>query len=150
MSSTRSYAILAIVVIAALITPTPDAFTLGLMAGPMIILYEICIWLAWFDRKKNRLAEEQEAREEEERRALAYEQGQDDSDPYEGWKEADDHGWTVDDTGHDAETTYEHGDQGDHKDLEDVDFDKEPELPKDRAEEESKSDNPEPPKDDKS
>lgn len=150
MSSTRSYAILAIVVIAAIITPTPDALTLALMAGPMIILYEICIWLAWFDRKKNRLAEEQEAREEEERRALAYAQGQDDSDPYEGWKEADDHGWTVDDAGHDAESTYEHGDQGDHKDLEDVDFDKEPELPKDRAEEESKSDNPEAPKEDKS
>lgn len=62
MSRTRSYAIVAIFVTAAILTPTPDVFTLMLMAAPMIILYEICIWLAWFDRRKNRLLEEQEAR----------------------------------------------------------------------------------------
>jgi len=67
MSKTRSYAIVGIFVAAAVLTPTPDAFTLMLMAAPMIILYEICIWLAWFDRRKNRMAEEQEAREREER-----------------------------------------------------------------------------------
>ena len=67
MSRTRSYAILAIFVTAAVITPTPDAFTLLLMALPMLILYEACIWLAWLDRRKNRVAEEQEARESEER-----------------------------------------------------------------------------------
>lgn len=65
MSRTRTYAILAIYVAAALITPTPDIMTLNLMALPMLLLYEICIWLAWFDRKK---AREQEAREEEELR----------------------------------------------------------------------------------
>ncbi len=63
MSRTRSYAIVAIFVAAAILTPTPDVFTLSLMALPMIILYEICIWLAWLDRRKNRMAEEQEARE---------------------------------------------------------------------------------------
>ena len=52
-----------IFVAAAILTPTPDVFTLMLMAAPMIILYEICIWLAYFDRKKNRIQEEQEARE---------------------------------------------------------------------------------------
>ncbi|MGJ8696065.1 MAG: twin-arginine translocase subunit TatC [Verrucomicrobiaceae bacterium] len=63
MNSTRSYAILAIVIIAALITPTPDIPTLLLLAGPMYILYEICIWLSWFyERKKKR----QEAEEEKE------------------------------------------------------------------------------------
>ena len=67
MSRTRSYAILAIVVAAAIITPTPDAFTLCLMAVPMILLYEICIWLAWFDAKKLRQAEEAEERERMER-----------------------------------------------------------------------------------
>jgi hypothetical protein len=66
MSRTRSYAIHAIFVTAAVITPTPDAFTLMLMALPMLFLYEICIWLAWLDRRKNRIAEEQEAREREE------------------------------------------------------------------------------------
>ena len=61
MRTTRSYAILAIVVIAAIITPTPDALTLGLLAVPMYILYEICIWLAYFmDKKEKALAEEEE------------------------------------------------------------------------------------------
>lgn len=69
MSNTRAYAILAIFVAAAIITPTPDALTLSLMAGPMIILYEICIWLAWFDERKARRREEEEARESAERRA---------------------------------------------------------------------------------
>lgn len=67
MSKTRSYAIVAIFVAAAVLTPTPDALTLIMMALPMIILYEVCIWLAYFDRKKNRIKEEQEARESMER-----------------------------------------------------------------------------------
>jgi hypothetical protein len=37
------------------------------MAAPMIILYECCIWLAWFDAKKQRQAEEAEERERMER-----------------------------------------------------------------------------------
>jgi sec-independent protein translocase protein TatC len=81
MSSTRSYAILAIFVTAAVLTPTPDALTLVLMALPMIALYEICIWLAWLDRRKNRAAEEQEAREREEQRLA---EGHDEfRDPYD-------------------------------------------------------------------
>ena len=67
MSSTRSYAIVAIFIAAAVLTPTPDIMTLLLMALPMIVLYEICIWLAWLDRRNNRLDEEREAREREER-----------------------------------------------------------------------------------
>lgn len=63
MSKTRSYAIVAIFVAAAVLTPTPDILTMCIMAAPMIILYEICIWLAYFDRKKARLREEEEARE---------------------------------------------------------------------------------------
>jgi hypothetical protein len=65
MSRTRTYAILAIYVAAAVITPTPDIMTLNLMALPMLLLYEICIWLAYFHGKKER---EQAAREEEEMR----------------------------------------------------------------------------------
>lgn len=67
MRRTRSYAILAIVVAAAVITPTPDAFTMSLMAGPMIVLYEMCIWLSWFDERKRRRAEEAEEKERMER-----------------------------------------------------------------------------------
>jgi len=70
MRRTRSYAILAIVVVAAIITPTPDAFTLCLMAGPMILLYELCIWLAYFDAKKAEKAEMDEERERMERLLL--------------------------------------------------------------------------------
>lgn len=58
MSKTRSYAIVAIFFAAAVLTPTPDALTLTLMALPMVLLYEICIWLAWFDRKKQLKGEE--------------------------------------------------------------------------------------------
>lgn len=71
MSRTRPHAILAIVVIAAVITPTPDAFTLILMAGPMIVLYEICIWMAYFDHRKSLRAEEAEERERMERLLMA-------------------------------------------------------------------------------
>lgn len=66
MRKTRSYAVLAIVIAAAVITPTPDALTMSLMAGPMIFLYEACIWLAWFDERKRTKAEAA-AQEEEDR-----------------------------------------------------------------------------------
>jgi hypothetical protein len=102
MSRTRSYAILAIFVAAAVITPTPDAATLLLMALPMLLLYEICIWLAWLDRRKNRIAEEQEAREREER-LIAAGSADDAEYPVSGYPdshsdphERGDDGWTVD------------------------------------------------------
>lgn len=52
MSRTRRYAFLAIVVIAAVITPTGDMLTLSMMSLPMYLLYEACIWLAWADHRK--------------------------------------------------------------------------------------------------
>lgn len=83
MKETRSYAILAIFVIAALITPTPDMMTLSLLAVPMVILYEICIWLSYFHEKKmNRLEAEEEA--ERMKRLLSdppEDDGDDDPDP---------------------------------------------------------------------
>lgn len=47
MRRARRYAIVANVTIAAIITPTVDIVTLGLMAGPMILFYELAIVLAW-------------------------------------------------------------------------------------------------------
>ena len=67
MRRTRAYAILSIFVIAALITPTPDAFTLCLLAGPMVVLYEICIWLAFLLERKTARLEAEEERERMER-----------------------------------------------------------------------------------
>ncbi len=60
MSRTRSYAIVAIVIISAIVTPTPDAFTLMLLAAPMIVLYEMSIWLAWFDARRAKKREDEE------------------------------------------------------------------------------------------
>ena len=68
MSGTRSYGIVAIFVVAAVITPTTDALTLMLLAGPMIVLYEFSIWMAYFIERKARKREEEEEREWRERR----------------------------------------------------------------------------------
>lgn len=166
MASTRMYAVLAIFVAAAVLTPTPDAFTLCLMAGPMLVLYEICIWLAWFDRRRNRREEEREAREREERLLAAgagghavaddpwhevspdhESSGHSDIDP---WHAYAGEGESVADSAHDAVGAVEEsadgkrtGDDGWHVEnpLE-QDFDREPELPADRGPEESRSSDP--------
>ncbi len=52
MAKTRPYAFVLIFVLAAIITPTPDMLTLLAMGGPMYVLYETCIWIAWFMRRK--------------------------------------------------------------------------------------------------
>lgn len=66
MKATRRYAIVAIAILAAVITPTPDVATMMLMAVPMYALYEICIILAWLhERKEAARAREEVARFEE-------------------------------------------------------------------------------------
>jgi len=55
LSSKRKYAILIIFIVAAILTPTPDAFTQCLMAVPMMILYEAGILVAkWGDKVRAR------------------------------------------------------------------------------------------------
>jgi sec-independent protein translocase protein TatC len=44
LSSKRKIAMFLIIIIAALITPTPDIFSLIIVSLPMIVLYEISIW----------------------------------------------------------------------------------------------------------
>lgn len=44
----RRWAILLSFVVAAILTPTPDAVNQLLMAGPMCVLYEVGIWVSWF------------------------------------------------------------------------------------------------------
>jgi len=58
LSRGRRYAILIIFIIAAILTPSPDAITQTLMAVPLIFLYEISIIVARFARKKRPEAEE--------------------------------------------------------------------------------------------
>ena len=45
MTRYRRHAIVAIVVVAAIITPTTDAFTLIIVALPIWLLYEVSIWI---------------------------------------------------------------------------------------------------------
>ncbi|PJJ83228.1 twin-arginine translocase subunit TatC [Mucilaginibacter auburnensis] len=46
MRRTRRYAILIIMIISAIITPTPDAITMSVVAVPLLLLYEVGIWVA--------------------------------------------------------------------------------------------------------
>lgn len=54
LSRQRKYAILIIFIVAAIITPTPDAFTQCIMAVPMMILYEIGILVVKIGSKKTK------------------------------------------------------------------------------------------------
>lgn len=64
MRNTRSYAWVIIVVVAAILTPSPDAFTMGLLAVPLILLYEICIIIATIiERARTRQERAEEAAE---------------------------------------------------------------------------------------
>lgn len=47
------FALVAILIIAAVITPTTDIFNMLAVAVPMLVLYEISIWIAFFFRKKD-------------------------------------------------------------------------------------------------
>ena len=48
----RRFAVVIILLVAAILTPTPDAFNQLLLAGPMYILYEISIIVVWLTGKK--------------------------------------------------------------------------------------------------
>ena len=56
MKATWRYALIAIMIFAAVITPTPDILTLLLMSGPLYVLYGICVILAYFMEKKDKEA----------------------------------------------------------------------------------------------
>jgi len=50
LASKRKFAVLAVFAIAAVVTPTTDMITQGIMGGAMYLLYEISIWLAYLVR----------------------------------------------------------------------------------------------------
>lgn len=52
----RKYAILIAFLAAAILTPTPDVLNQILMAGPLLVLYELSIFLVWLVRAKRRKA----------------------------------------------------------------------------------------------
>jgi sec-independent protein translocase protein TatC len=52
----RRHAIVVVFVIAAIITPTPDPMTQCLVAVPLIVLYELSIWVSAFIGRRNQAA----------------------------------------------------------------------------------------------
>lgn len=53
LAGTRPYAVTIILLLAAVVAPTPDPVTFISLGAPIIILYEICIWIVWLiDRRK--------------------------------------------------------------------------------------------------
>ncbi len=55
LKKNRKYAVLIAFVLAAFLTPTPDAFNQTLMAVPIIVLYEVGIWASvLFEKKKGK------------------------------------------------------------------------------------------------
>ncbi|PKN18196.1 MAG: twin-arginine translocase subunit TatC [Deltaproteobacteria bacterium HGW-Deltaproteobacteria-6] len=65
LSRNRKYAILVIFVIAAVLTPSPDALSQILMAIPLMFLYEVSIFVARFAAKKKEAPESNEGEPEE-------------------------------------------------------------------------------------
>ncbi len=57
------YAILAIFIIAAVVTPGPDIVSQLLVAGPMLLLYALSILIAWVFRKRRPAETERETAE---------------------------------------------------------------------------------------
>ncbi len=47
LSNTRNYAYVIIFVLAAVVAPTPDPITFLILAAPIIVMYEACIWIVW-------------------------------------------------------------------------------------------------------
>lgn len=54
LSSTRSYAITIIFVLAAVVAPSPDPMTLMALALPIVAMYEGCIWVTWMMESRRR------------------------------------------------------------------------------------------------
>src|SRR5436190_1398389 len=56
MKRTRPYAIVLLFIFATIISPTPDILTMIAMALPLCLLYESCIWITWFAKRKEQRA----------------------------------------------------------------------------------------------
>ena len=54
LSSTRPYAVTVILILAAVVAPTPDPITFLSLGAPIVLLYEACIWIVWLLDKRKR------------------------------------------------------------------------------------------------
>ena len=53
----RRHAVVVILIVAAVVTPTTDPFTMGVFSIPMLLLYEISIWIAAVAKRRRTAAE---------------------------------------------------------------------------------------------
>lgn len=51
----RRHAIIAVLIVAMVITPTQDPVTQLLLSLPLVALYELCIWLVWARERRSRV-----------------------------------------------------------------------------------------------
>jgi len=79
----RKYAILVAFVLSAVLTP-PDPFTQCLMAGPLIVLYELGVWVAFFFGKKEKRHLKKQAEAEAKAQAEMDKVAAETEDPTEG------------------------------------------------------------------
>ena len=61
MAGKRKIWVIMAFVISAIITPTPDAINQSIVAGTLVVLYELSIWLAWLVDKNKKKAQNTEA-----------------------------------------------------------------------------------------
>ena len=66
LKSGRRYFVVLAFIIGAILTPTPDVINQTLMAVPMLLLYEVGIWILVYLEKKRRLEAENESLEDQE------------------------------------------------------------------------------------
>ncbi len=59
LSSTRAYAVTAILILVAIIAPSPDPFTFIVMGLPVLGIYEMCIWIVWMMERRREKAEKE-------------------------------------------------------------------------------------------
>jgi len=52
LAATRAYAFTGILVLCAIVSPSPDLATLFMLALPIMALYEACIWIVWYLDKR--------------------------------------------------------------------------------------------------
>jgi sec-independent protein translocase protein TatC len=58
LSATRNYAYTLILILAAVVAPTPDPITFLILGTPIILMYEACIWIVWALEGKRRKADQ--------------------------------------------------------------------------------------------
>jgi sec-independent protein translocase protein TatC len=65
LSKTRPFAYVIILILAAVIAPTPDPLTFVALSIPIVILYEACIWVVWLIGRRRARRRELEDDEEQ-------------------------------------------------------------------------------------